>query len=95
MKSIMRMTQRECKNILTFKGKARQRKASYSKDAFIWQLVDMREGKKAFNINSNHPLIQEIIDNIVLKDNKKRIKDLITLIEKNLPVVTIANEFTT
>ena len=49
----------------------------------------MREGKKAFNINSNHPLIQEIIDNIVLKDNKKRIKDLITLIEKNLPVVTI------
>ena len=30
MKSIMRMTQRECKNILTFKGKARQ-KASYSK----------------------------------------------------------------
>ena len=95
MKSIMRMTQRKCKNVLTFKGKARQRKASYSKDFFIWQLVDMREGKKAFNINNNHPLIKEIIDNIVLKENKKRIKDLITLIEKNLPVVTIANEFTT
>lgn len=95
MKSIMRMTQSKCKKVLAFKGKARQRKAQYSKDAFIWELVDMREAKKAFTINKNHPLIKEIIDNIVLEENKKRIKDLITLIEKNLPIITISNEFTT
>jgi len=94
MKSIMRNTCAESKKMLTFKGKARQRKASYSKDAFIWQTIDLREGKKAFTVNKDHPLIDEIMNAVVVKENKKRIKDLITLIEKNLPMLTIANEFT-
>ena len=94
LKSIMRNTCGKCKEILTFKGKKRQRSVKNLKNAYIWEIIDMREGKKAFTINKKHPLIQEIIDAIVVEENKNRIKDLITLIEKNIPLLTIANEFT-
>ncbi len=95
LKAIARNATGKAKETLAFKGRARARKAKHSKDLYIWNVVDFREGKKGFQINRNHHLVRQIIDAIVIKENQNRVKDLLTLIEKNLPIVAISNEFTT
>jgi hypothetical protein len=85
LKRIARITRERAGGIYRHRGKvmARKNTAEY---VYPWKQLD-RRGKMFYNINREHPLVQEVLESA--GENRKNITALLRMLEETVPVALI------
>ena len=87
MKRIATVAQRESSRIYRHRGKKLARTGK-KEQHFVWH-QNVRHGKLGYEINRDHP----IINNLIHSDAGDQIKQLINLIEETIPVPMIISDY--